>query len=182
MLIKGLKAAHLAVRLAWVAGTIAVLSLVALPVVLPALGHQVYVVQGASMQPAISLGSIVVVHAVDPTTVRVGEVVTFRLPQGTIVTHRVTAITSDGALAFHTKGDASPTADPMPVPASALVGGVEYSVPGVGFVMYVLDSTPGAVLAIAILGALLLVAWSLGGLVAEIGGRSTRETVARQAP
>lgn len=181
MLINGLRVVHLAVRLAWVAGTIAVLSLVALPVVLPALGHQVYVVQGASMQPAIPLGSVVVVHAVDPTEVRVGQVVTFRLPHGTMVTHRVTGITVEGPLTFQTKGDASPTADPTPVPASALMGGVEYSVPGLGFVMYALDSTPGAILAMAILGALLLVAWSLDGLVAAIGRPATRGTVARQA-
>jgi signal peptidase I len=176
MLVTGLRAAHLAVRLVWLAGTLALLALIVVPAILPALGRQVYVVRGASMQPAIPLGSMVVVHAVDPTTVVVGEVVTFRLPQGTVVTHRVTAITQSPELSFQTKGDANPTGDPVPLPASELVGSVEYALPGVGFLMYVLGSVPGALLAVSILGALLLMAWSTEQLLAAVGPISSAST------
>ena len=174
MLIHGLRAARLTVRLAWLAGTVALLTLTVLPALLPALGHQVYVVRGASMQPAIPLGSLVVVHPVDPAAVHVGEVVTFRLPQGTIVTHRVLAISDHGGLTFQTKGDASDTPDPTPVPASAIVGGVEYTVPGAGFLIYVLGSTLGGLLAVGILGALLLVGYSMDRLLRIIAPQAQR--------
>ena len=182
MLINGLKVVRLAVRLAWVTGTLALLSLIVLPNVLPALGHQVLIVRGASMEPAIPLGSIVVVHAVDPAAVSIGEVVTFRVSNGTVVTHRVTGMTSEGGLAFQTKGDANASADPVSVPASAVMGSVEYAVPGVGFLMVELDSVRGTIIAVVILGALLLVGWSIDRLVAAVGTTSLARTVARQAP
>jgi signal peptidase I len=180
--INGLRAAHLTARVAWLAGTIGLLILVALPTVMPALGHQVFVVRGASMEPSIPLGSVVVVRAVDPTEVHVGDVLTFHMPHGTVVTHRVTAISADdGNLAFQTKGDASQSADTTLVPASAVVGGVEYSLPGVGYLIYVLGSTAGVLVALAILAALLLAGWSMDRLIRMIGP-SPPVTAARQAP
>jgi signal peptidase len=182
VLIKGLRAIHLTTRVAWLAGTIGMLSLVVLPTVMPVLGHQVFVVRGASMEPSIPLGSVVVVHHVDPGQIQVGEVLTFRLPHGTVVTHRVTGISvENGNLAFQTKGDASQSADPNLVPASAVVGGLEYSLPGVGYIMYVLGSTAGALLAVAILAMLLLVGWSMERLLGLIGP-SPPARAARQAP
>lgn len=181
MLIKGLRAARLTARVAWLAGTIGLLSLVVLPMIMPALGHQVFVVRGGSMEPAIPLGSVVVVHAVDPASVDVGDVVTFRLQHGTIVTHRVTGITTEnGNIAFETKGDASASADPTPIPASSVLGGVEYAVPAVGYLIYVLGSTFGALLAVGILVSLLLVGWSMDRLLKMIG--PPPQVAARQAP
>jgi len=177
MLIQGLRAAHLTARVAWVGGTVGILGLVVLPAVMSLLGHQMFVVRGASMEPAIPIGSVVVVHAVDPTKIRVGDVVTYRLPQGTVVTHRVTGIVSqDGGRAFQTKGDASESPDPMPVPETALVGGVEYALPGIGYLLYVLGSTAGALLALGILAALIMVAWSVDRLLGLIGPAPPKKT------
>lgn len=182
LLIKGLRAAHLTARVAWLAGTIGMLSLVVLPTLMPVLGQQVFVVRGTSMEPSIPLGSVVVVHPVDPAEVQIGEVLTFRLPHGTVVTHRVTGIRAQGGgLAFETKGDASQSPDPTLVPASAVVGGLEYSIPGVGYLIYVLGSTAGALLALAILAALLIVGWSMDRLLSLIGP-SPPASAARQAP
>ena len=181
MLVHGLRAANLTVRLAWLAGTFALLALVVGPTVLPALGRHMYVVRGASMEPAIPLGSVVVVHVVDPESVTVGEVVTYRTPQGTVVTHRVTAVTAGPELSFETKGDASETADPSRVRASELVGGVEWTLPGVGYVMYIVSSFQGTVLAMAILASLLVVAWSTERLVRSARGQSPPSS-ARLAP
>jgi signal peptidase len=182
LLINGLRAAHLTARVAWLAGTIGLLSLVVLPMAMTFLGHQVFVVRGSSMEPSIPLGSVVVVHSVNPVDVHVGDVLTFRIQHGTVVTHRVTAISEEGgSLAFETKGDASQSADPTLVPASEIVGHLEYSVPSVGYLIYVLGSTPGALLAIGILGALLLVGWSMGRLL-KIIGPSPPAGAASQAP
>lgn len=181
MLVNGLRAASLTVRLAWLAGTFALLALIVVPAVLPALGRQMYVVRGASMEPAIPLGSIVVVHTVDPESVRVGEIVTYRSPVGTVVTHRVTAVNPGPELSFQTKGDASAAADPSLVPASELVGGVEYTLPGLGYFVYILSSGHGSLLAVAILASLLVVAWSTERLVRAARGQSPPSSV-RLAP
>lgn len=182
VLIKGLRAAHLTARVAWLAGTIGMLSMVFLPIMMPVLGHQVFVVRGGSMEPSIPLGSVVVVQGVHPADVQVGQVLTFRLPHGTVVTHRVTGISTEGGnLAFETKGDASDSPDPTLVPASAVVGGLQFSVPGIGYLIYFLGSAAGALLAIAILAALLLVGWSMDRLLSMIGP-SPPASAARQAP
>jgi signal peptidase len=152
-----------------------------LPAALPALGHQIFVVRGASMEPVIPLGSVVLVHAVDPASVQVGQIVTYRLPQGTVVTHRVTAISNGPELEFNTKGDASASADPAAIPASEIVGGVEATVPNVGFFIYVIGSPMGAVVAVALMGSLLVMGWSVGRLARSIGGAPPGRPV-RAAP
>ena len=170
MLVNGLRAANLMVRLAWLAGTFALLLLIVVPALLPVLGWHMYVVRGGSMEPAIPLGSIVVVHPMDPATVKVGEVITYQTAAGTIVTHRVTGIEPGAELRFQTKGDASASADPSPVPASEIVGSVEYALPGLGILVAVLGSPIGIMLAVGILAALLVMSWSTERLVRSVGG------------
>ncbi len=181
MLVQGLKVAQAAVRLAWLAGTAALLALVVLPAALPALGHQVFIVRGASMEPAIPLGSVVLLHAVDPLTIATGQIVTYRSAQGTVVTHRVIAVANDGELTFSTKGDASAAADPTPIAAAQIVGELESYVPVAGYLITAIASPLGIVLAMAILGTLLLVGWSLDQLARLIGGTPARRS-ARAAP
>jgi signal peptidase len=182
MLVHGLRAVRLAVRLAWIAGTATLLALTVLPAVLPALGHQVFIVRGASMAPVIPLGSVALVHSVDPSQVQVGQVVTYRNPQGTVVTHRVIAISDSPDLEFQTKGDASAAADPVPIPASEIVGTVESSVPEVGYLISTIGSPPGALLAVGILGTLLLMGWSVERLARTVGGAQPGAQSARAAP
>lgn len=181
MLVHGLRAANLLVRLAWLAGTFALLLLIVVPAVLPVLGRHIYVVRGGSMEPAIPLGSAVVVHAVEPATLLVGEIVTYRTHQGTVVTHRVTGITAAPEVSFQTKGDASSAADPSPIPASEIVGRVEYTLPGLGYFIYILGSGQGAVLAIAILASLLVVAWSTERLLRSARGPAPPPRTMRMA-
>ena len=174
MLVNGLRAANLTVRIAWLAGTFALLLLIVVPAVLPVLGRHMYVVRGGSMEPAIPLGSIVVVHAMDPAAVKVGEVITYQTAAGTVVTHRVTAIEPGTELSFQTKGDASTSDDPSPIPASEIVGSVEYALPGVGILVAVLGSPMGVALTVGILGALLVLAWSTEKLARSVGGAPPR--------
>ena len=182
MLVNGLRAANLTVRLAWLAGTLVLLLMIVVPAILPALGRHMYVVRGGSMEPAIPLGSVVVVHAMDPAALTVGDVVTYETAAGTVVTHRVTAITGGDELTFQTKGDASQTADPTAVPASEIVGGVEYTLPGVGFFIYILSSGQGVILAIGILASLLVVAWSTERLIRSARGPAPPPRPVRMAP
>src|ERR687886_2359087 len=75
---------------------------------------QLLTVVSGSMQPALPLGSLVVVVPRDADAVRVGDVITFSPPrESRTVTHRVVEVQgSGGDLRVHTRGDANAVADP----------------------------------------------------------------------
>ena len=178
--ITGIQIARSSARLAWLAGTVALIALIALPQVLPVLGRQMYVVRGASMEPTIPIGSVVFIHKVDPATVQVGQIVTFQLPQGTVVTHRVIARNeSNGSTTFETKGDANATADSSPLPGNEILGDVELAVPGLGRTIASLSSTAGELMLMFALGGLLLAGWFFDELLVTLRRATPSGTVVR---
>jgi signal peptidase I len=174
----GLRAAALAIRLVWLSCMVALFTLMVAPHVLPALGRQVLVVRGASMQPAILIGSVVMVGRILPTDVSVGDVITFRAPNGAVVTHRVLSVIDAGDVSFSTKGDANSSADPVVVPGSAVIGRVELAIAGLGDFMTALGSTMGALGTVGFLMSLLLTGWFFDELAATLRRSPTRRTVA----
>lgn len=137
--------------------------------VLPLLGHPVYVVAGPSMEPAISIGSAVILDAVPPSELAVGDVVSLRSGAGrAIFTHRIIRVAErDGETWLETQGDANEAPDPSITPASAVIGRVAMSLPGAGYLIALLSTVQGLVLLLST-GALLLVAgWLLDGLAGE---------------
>src|SRR5437899_958522 len=74
----------------------------------PRANVQLFIVGGGSMEPAIPVGSLVIVSPIDAMTVVPGEVVTIRATNGVVVTHRVIRILdlADGRF-FQTQGDAN---------------------------------------------------------------------------
>jgi signal peptidase I len=136
---------------------IAVLACVAISSLGPPLGHPALVIEGGSMAPKIPLGSLVILNAGVPADPRVGDVVAFRTPSGTTITHRVTSVARIGATAYiGTKGDANPVADPVVTPLAAVVGEVAWTVPGAGYLVTVL-ARPIGLLALFLVAATLLV-------------------------
>src|SRR5207245_2660615 len=107
-----------------------------------------------SMQPAIPMGSVVIVRAVDPETLEVGDVISFTSsvePYPTL-THRITAISrgQDGRLGFKTKGDFTPIEDSWELHYTAKAGLVTLSLPLVGYLMAAVSTTAGrAILGLA---------------------------------
>jgi signal peptidase I len=98
------------------------------------LGMTTFVVTGASMEPTIHKGSLVIVEPVAPSMIRVGDVITFdHFDQ--ITTHRVVSVDlrDPAQPIFTTKGDANVVADPEPVHFPEKVGLLRASVPLVGF-------------------------------------------------
>lgn len=92
----------------------------------------------SSMEPDLRPGDVVLVRAVDPADVQVGDVLTY-LPAGSTpgsfpVTHRLAGFTSgpDGSQQLVLQGDANSLADPA-VPASALQGRVAATIPYLGY-------------------------------------------------
>lgn len=130
-------------------------------VVVPRLaGGTPYAVLTGSMEPAMPPGTLVIVRDVDPTTVAVGDVITFmpREDDPSVVTHRVVGVGVDmtGAPTFTTKGDANPVADIAPVHDYQVVGKRWYFVPYLGWVVELLTAQQRALGVYLVAGALLL--------------------------
>lgn len=112
-----------------------VLALLIAVVALDLTGHHLFVVSGASMEPSIAKGALVVVRPTVPAALAVGDVVTFH-HQGRTVTHRIAAIDEYGdARAFRTKGDANEVADPEPVAFDDQVGLLVAHLPLAGYLV-----------------------------------------------
>lgn len=99
--------------------------------------YQTATVRTASMRPTMPEGSMVVTTPLDPADLRVGDVITYRIPveDRRIVTHRVVEILQPGPTpVVRTKGDANNGVDPW---AARLKGGAVWkarvSVPKVGY-------------------------------------------------
>ena len=95
-----------------------------------------YTVLSGSMEPHYHVGSIIYVSDVDPFEIKVNDPITYHMSSGTVVTHRVVEVLNEGTpeLAFKTKGDANKDADGTPVPASAVIGKPQFSIPYLGYV------------------------------------------------
>jgi len=102
-------------------------------VALHVLGLGTFIVTGGSMEPNIHKGSLVLVQPVDPSTVRVGDVITFE-QYGQTTTHRVIAIgQSTAGLTFKTEGDANTVADPEDKTFAGQVGVERIAIPVIGW-------------------------------------------------
>ena len=88
--------------------------ILALAVLVPALlGYQRYVITSGSMTGTYDRGSLVFDKVVPTSSLRAGDVITFRPPgHSGLVTHRIHTLTSvDGKRVLTTKGDANRVAD-----------------------------------------------------------------------
>jgi signal peptidase len=99
-----------------------------------AAGYSAFIVTGGSMEPTISLGSIILVRPVSPEEIRVADVVTMRRSTGAI-THRVMAIERgpDGR-EFTLQGDANAVPDVDRIAFVDRAGLVVASVPYAGYI------------------------------------------------
>jgi len=157
------------------------LALVGLARVAPATGHPVFIIRSGSMAPALPVGAAVVL---DPGSagVRTGDVVTLRLDNGAIFTHRVTRLVAVRGVPYvETKGDANAALDPALTPLDHVLGRVSLTLPLVGYLMADLAIPAGVVT--ALLAALTLVAalWLLDEDMDEgpIGEPASKSPAAR---
>jgi signal peptidase len=168
MLVTAIQSARATLRVLWVTGIVVLFGALAVTHLLPALGHELFVVRGASMEPSIPIGSAVIVGRVQPDLVHVGDVVTFRGSNDTVITHRIIALPTADAPSFHTKGDASESADPFPLLPENIIGRVEFSIPRAGLALTMLSSSRGTIVTLGFLGFLLVAAWFMDELLATI--------------
>jgi signal peptidase I len=175
-MVRLLRILKLVLMATWFLATVSLVGLIVLSNAISYLDRDMFLARGTSMEPAVPAGSAVIVRHLDPTTVRTGDVISFRRPDGAVVTHRVVSLTvADGGLAFETRGDADQFSDPAPVPASAVIGVSELVVPFAGSLMGLLGTTFGAVAALGLLGALLGAVWFTEEAI-DIARRSAERT------
>lgn len=144
-----------------------------------AIGDRSLTVLSGSMSPTIETGDVVVTEPVAPTAVKVGDIVTFRDPEGTskLYSHRVRRVAPAGRdVRFVTRGDANTTFERWRVPADGTVGRVVYRVPKLGFAIAWMG-TPIARTALTALPALLLCWLAISWIwrrpaPAELGGEA----------
>ncbi|CDJ99938.1 Signal peptidase I [Microbacterium sp. C448] len=148
--------------LAW--GAFALVGLAAtLVLVVPlVIGAERYTILGGSMEPAIPLGSLVVVQPRELNDIRVGDVITYQLESGeaTVATHRVVGegLVGDGERVLVTQGDANDSADIEPVRGPQVRGVLLYSIPLLGWMNVLISGELRMWVVPVVSGALLLYA------------------------
>lgn len=123
-------------------------------------GLQVFIVLSGSMEPTYKTGSLIYVKKANCASLEKGDSITYRLKDGTVVTHRIVEVVpcpqDRDSPSFRTKGDANNAADLGGlVPCRSVIGKPVYTIPKLGYVAEYIRRPPGVYVAISV-GALLL--------------------------
>ncbi len=103
---------------------------------LPFIGYRALTVRSGSMAPALLTGDLIVTHLVRPSSVRIGDIVTFsdQSRDGVLVTHRVIEVSRQGqTYSFVTKGDSNTGVDKWTIGKEGEVDRLTLRVPNLGF-------------------------------------------------
>lgn len=141
----GLAARLLATVAGWTACGVMLGLLLALTVPL-AFGMRPLVVLSGSMEPVLHVGDVTVVERIAPHEAHVGDVVTFKAPDGgRVTTHRLRAVRPavGGGFAFTTKGDANNATERWTLPADGRLSRAVYRVPLVGHALLAIRTPLG---------------------------------------
>lgn len=113
-------------------------------------------VYSGSMEPAIPVGGVVVIKAVDTKTLKVGDIICFKLSESTTtsITHRIINITDEG---FITKGDANEDPDQWIVKKENVIGKAIFIIPYIGYLGYFVRTPIGFILLIVIPATLIII-------------------------
>ena len=113
---------------------------------------------------------VIYVGKAEADQIQSGDVITFRLENGAVATHRVTEVIqeSDG-LQFRTKGDANPVEDAQPVSANQIIGKPLFCVPYLGRLSSYIQTPKGTYTAIAVAAGMLILVF-LPDLLCTRGG------------
>lgn len=127
---------------------VALVALAGLVLVPRFMGYQEMAVLSGSMEPNIHVGSVVFVDDdVDPSTLEVGDVVTYYMNEDTFVTHRVQSVDT-AAQTLVTKGDNN-NADDGNISFSQIFGKAVFWVPYLGF-LTIYMKTPVGIMVITV--------------------------------
>jgi signal peptidase len=119
-----------------------------------------------SMEPAIPVGSIVVIKPANPDTLKVGDIICFKTEAESpiTVTHRIIGITSQG---FITKGDANEDPDQWIIKKENIIGKVIAVIPLLGYIGYFVRTPIGFILLI-IIPATIIIIMEIKNIIKEL--------------
>ena len=120
-------------------------------------GYYSSVIMSGSMEPAIPLGSIVVVKRVNPDDVKVGNIIVFHRSDSKTLHRVIDKIVENDSYYFKTKGDANEDPDPWIVQPEQVQGALLLTIPYYGYLIYFAGTPIGFVLMV-IIPAILLIA------------------------
>jgi signal peptidase len=143
------------------------------------LGLEPMVMITGSMTKTIPVGSLVVDKTVPPSSLRVGDVISFRKPLGSagIDSHRIIEIQrSNGHVVYRTKGDSNPVPDPWAIvyERNMQAHRVVFHAPYLGYALLFAHSSIGVVLLVA------YVCFSLVATILKLMAQSAAEAKRRK--
>lgn len=123
-------------------------------------GLQVYTVLSGSMEPNYHVGSVIYVREVEPSTLQVGDAVSFLISENTVATHRIIEVLPDekdpDVIRFRTKGDNNDIADTNPVHCNNVLGKVVGTIPLLGYLSDFVQHPPGTYITLCAMAILIL--------------------------
>ena len=131
-------------------------------------GLRFLTVQSGSMEPAVKMGSLVVVK--NQKEYKTDDIITFHSTSTTkeTTTHRIVdIIDDDGVEKYQTQGDANGTPDGILIPRGRVVGKVTSNVPYLGYPIAFSRTLPGLVI-LVIIPAMIIIYEETGNIKKEI--------------
>lgn len=120
-------------------------------------GLQPYTVLSGSMESVYPTGSIIYVKSVNPKNLAEGDIITFKMANGIVATHRIVELVPDdngNTVSFRTKGDENDIADGSLVKYEAVIGQPQFCIAKLGYFATFLKRKNGiAFLIVAVLVA-----------------------------
>jgi signal peptidase I len=112
-------------------------------------GYKPLTILSNSMQPVFNAGDVILINVEDEP--KVGDVITFKHPDGVLVTHRaVRTFEKDGTTFFETKGDNNEIVDDVITSRENIIGVQKKIVPFAGYVAKFAAGPIGFILLIVI--------------------------------
>ena len=139
------------------------------------LGMTPLAVLSGSMEPTYHVGSLVYVKDADPAEVQVGDPITFKISDDTMVTHRVVAIDTE-AQTFQTKGDANDNVDGGAVAYQNLVGKPVFTIPYMGYLAVYANTTSGMIVMVTVILVILILTFLPDFLMKDNDGKGEAAT------
>lgn len=123
-------------------------------------GIEILTVLSPSMEPQYPTGSLIYLIDVDPATLEVEDVITYKISSTSTATHRIKEIIPDqddpSVVRFRTKGDNNDTYDGKLVEFEQVQGKVVFCIPFLGYLAMYIQSPPGLYVAIGAALAIIL--------------------------
>lgn len=130
-----------------------------------------YTVLSGSMERVYPTGSMIYVAKVDPAELKEQDVITFKMENGAIATHRIVELVPDekdsDIIRFRTKGDENEIADATLVNFSSVVGQPRFCIPYLGYLATFMMQPFGKLVVIAVMIVMIFLDILVGQLLGD---------------